>query len=131
MKLSNKALSGASVLCLLAALLFGYVVIFGGETVRAQGVLVWFSVADVTVSGTPAAVGSGSARICQLTALPTNGALVRWGDSLITTSRGSFIAPGGGQFLPPGGVGSAYVVDLAATYVVGTAGDKVAVTCAK
>ena len=99
--------------------------------VSAQGRLVWFTVADVTVSGTAAAIGTGNARICQLTALTTNAANVRWGDALITTSRGSFIAPGGGQFLPPGGVGSSYVIDLASTYVVGTASDKVAVTCAR
>lgn len=128
--MSNRMLSLTGAACLLLVLAIVYLAA-PPVSLAQGGVLVWFSVADVAVSGTPVVIGAGNARICQLTALTTNAANVRWGDALITTTRGSLIAPGGGQFIPPGGVGSAYVVDLASTYVVGTSGDKVAVTCAK
>ena len=103
------------------------------RSVQAQGRLVWITLPDVTMTGSavPISATGQSARLCQVTALTANAAVVRWGDSAITSSRGSFISAGGGQFIPPGGVGSSYAVDLTTTYVIGTAGDKVALTCAK
>ena len=129
--MSDKTLS--TITGLLFLLVLSIFMTAPSATVQAQGRLVWFSIPDITMTGSAIALSSTgqSAHQCTLTGLPTNAGLVRWGDALITTSRGSLIAPGGGQFLPPSGVGSASVVDLTTTYVIGTTGDKVAVTCAK
>ena len=131
-KESKLSLAGTLAGTLLFLLAF-IVVMCSPHTVSAQGVLVWFSLSDVAGNSAAQALSATgqTARTCQLTAPLTNAANVRWGDSAITASRGSLIAPGGGQFLPPGGVGSAYTIDLTTTYVYVVTGDKLSVTCAK
>ena len=106
-------------------------------TISAQQTIVWFSLADVAGSGAvvPLSATSSTVRLCQLVAPVANASVVQWGDAAITAARGARIAPGGGQFLPPGGsssnAGSPYVFDLAQTYVLVQAGDKLTVTCAR
>lgn len=73
-----------------------------GVLAFGQASLVIYPISDIT--GTGAAVPlstSGTARSCQLVALSTNTAGIRWGDSTVTASRGANIAPGAGQFIPP------------------------------
>lgn len=80
------------------------------------------------ITGTGAAVPlSGShlyAHWIQITTPSTNSATVQWGDSNVSTSRGSIIAAGGGQFIPASGP----VYDLSTIYVYIGSGDKVKVT---
>ena len=102
------------------------------QTAEAQGVLTWFSVPNISGTGSPVVLSSATtARMCQLVAPSTNTAGIQWGDSAITTTRGATIYPGGGQFLPPGGVGQPYAMNPSATYVLVQSGDTLTATCAK
>lgn len=102
-----------------------------------QQQLTWFSLPDIAGSGSAVALGSGTARLCQLVAPPTNTNAVRWGDSAITSSQGSYMAPGSGQFLPPGpGVGQSggttyFIFQLSSVFVLVQSGDKITATCAR
>jgi hypothetical protein len=99
----------------------------------AQGLLAPVSIPDISGTGSAVAIAASGTvvRFCQLVSPSTNTNNVRWGDSAITTSRGSIIAPGGGQFIPPGGVGSPYTIDLGHWYVLVQSGDHLTETCAK
>jgi hypothetical protein len=98
----------------------------------AQSTLILFPLSDITGSGATVALStSGTARFCQLIALPTNAAAIRLGDASTTISRGAAIAPGGGQFIPPspGQNSAAPVFQLNAVFVYIANGDKLTVTC--
>lgn len=98
-----------------------------------QAGLVIFPLGDITGTGATVHLSaSGTARYCQLTALPTNAAGIRLGDATTTVSRGAAIAPGGGQFIPPspGPSGQqAPVFQLNATYVYIANSDVLTATC--
>ena len=112
------------------------ILLFLAIIATAQTPLVLFTVPDI--SGTGSAVqlaATGTARWCQLVAPAGNTYVVRWGDSVITTSRGSIIAAGAGQFIPPmvgpnpgGGSG---VFSLSTIYVLVQSGDKITATCGR
>ena len=112
------------------------ILLFLAILATAQAPLVLFTVPDI--SGTGSAVqlaATGTARWCQLVAPAGNTSVVRWGDSAITTSRGSIIAAGAGQFIPPmvgpnpgGGSG---VFSLSTVYVLVQSGDKITATCGR
>lgn len=58
--------------------------------------------ADITGSGAAVQIATtGAARWIQITTPSANAAVVRFGDSNVSATRGASIAPGGGQFLPP------------------------------
>lgn len=92
------------------------------------------SQADVTGTGAAQAlVGPANARWVQMVAPSANASVVRWGDSLITTSRGAIIAAGAGQMLPAfapatGGSSQSTLYDLTRIYVLVQIGDKITVT---
>ena len=97
-----------------------------------QSTLHVFSLTDITGTGATVALATtGTARFCQLVALPTNSSGIRLGDSTTTASRGSYIAPGGGQFIPPSpGVNNASsVFQLNAVFVYIANSDKLTGTC--
>ena len=104
--------------------------------VGAQDSLTIYPITDI--SGTGSAVhlsSSGAARWCQLVAPAGNAAVVRWGDSSITTSRGAIIAAGAGQFIPPmvgtNPPGGSALFQLANVYVLVQSGDKISITCGR
>jgi hypothetical protein len=120
-----------SILSILALLLLLAISLSG------QDVITWVTLPDVSGSGKAVALSSSSSmvRLCQLQAPSTNTSDVQWGDSNISTSRGSAIPPGAGQFVPPVGssysTGGALKFDLSKTYVLVQTGDKLRATCAK
>ena len=82
------------------------------------------TLADIT--GTGAAVqisASGTARWVQFIAPTTNTAVVRCGDSNVSTSRGLPIAAGAGQFFPF----QAQVYNLSSIYCYIANGDKISI----
>lgn len=85
------------------------------------------TLADITGTGATVAICAtcGVAKWVQLTTPSTNAAVVRWGDSNTSSTRGSLIAPGGGQGLRPQ---IECPCDLSATYVYVANSDKVSVT---
>ncbi len=102
-----------------------------------QTQITWITIPDISGTSSPVALASsGTALFCQLLAPSANSNAVLWGDSNISTSRGSQIAPGGGQFIPPGmatgqsGGLTHYFFNLATTYVLVQSGDKLSATCA-
>ena len=98
-----------------------------------QSSLVIFPLSDITGTGATVHLSaSGTARSCQLVALPTNTAGIRWGDSTTTASRGANIAPGAGQFIPampPLTNQQSPVFQLSAVYVYIANSDVLTVTC--
>lgn len=104
-----------------------------GALAFGQANLVIFPLSDITGSGATVHLSaSGTARFCQLIALPANASAIRVGDSTTTISRGAAIAPGGGQFIPPspGPSGQqAPVFQLSGTYVYIANSDVLTVTC--
>lgn len=88
------------------------------------------------IAGTGAAqalVGPANARWVQLVAPSGNVSVVRWGGSLVTSSRGAIIAPGGGQMLPAfapatGGSSQSTLYDLTRIFVLVQIGDSLTVT---
>ena len=98
----------------------------------AQSQLTFFTIPDVSMTGSAVQLSAtGTARVCQLVAPAGNAAVLRWGDSLVTTSRGSIIAAGGGQMVPPTPTGGqpSVVFQLNTVYLIGTNGDKITATC--
>ena len=92
------------------------------------------TVADITGSGAAVQIAtSGAAQWVQITAPSGNGAVVRFGDSNVSISRGAIVAAGGGQFLPPIPVGPSAgaatgLYQLSTIYCYIANGDKVTVT---
>lgn len=90
--------------------------------------------ADITGTGAAQALtGPANARWVQLVAPAGNASVVRWGDSLVSSSRGAIIAAGGGQMLAPigtaaGGSPQSTLYDLTRIYVLVAVGDKITVT---
>jgi hypothetical protein len=105
-------------------------------TLGAQDSLTIFPLNDIAGTGSPVNLASsGAARWCQLVAPAGNASVVRWGDSTITTSRGSIIAAGGGQFVPPmvgtNPPGGSAIFQLANVYVLVQIGDSLSATCGR
>lgn len=103
-----------------------------------QQLITPFSLPDITGTGSAVVLStSGTARFCQLVAPSTNTNVIRWGDSAITSSRGSEMAPNSGQFIPPGpatgnsGTLTNYYFNLNTVYVLVQSGDSLTVTCFK
>lgn len=89
------------------------------------------STVEITCDSATHALGTATNALwVQLVAPSGNSAVVRWGDSNTSTSRGAIIAPGGGQMLPvvPGRI-QAY--DLTKIYQFCTTGDKLELVYAK
>lgn len=101
----------------------------------AQQSITFLSIPDI--SGTGVAVplaSSGTVRACQLVAPSGNASVVRWGDSLISSTRGSKIAAGGGQYVPnnasyTSAPGAGTVFQLNTLYVLVQSGDSLSATC--
>jgi hypothetical protein len=97
-----------------------------------------FSLPDISGTGSVVQLSSTQTAVhwCQLVAPSTNSNSVRWGDSAITSSRGSQMAPGSGQFIPPGPTTSVnppggYVFYTTAVWVLVQSGDTLSASCAK
>lgn len=81
---------------------------------------------DITGTNATVAICStcGTAKWVQIVTPAANAAVVRWGDSNTSSTRGAIIAAGGGQYLPPDG-GPYSLPNL---YVFIATNDKVTVT---
>jgi hypothetical protein len=90
----------------------------------AQSTIVTFP--DVTmVTSTAVAASSTPVLVqhCQLFAPAANTAVIAFGDSNVSLTRGAQIAPGGAQYLPwP-------TFNLATLKLMGTTGDKLKISC--
>ena len=87
---------------------------------------------DVAMTGSAVALTATSAYVhwCQFTTRGSTagtaaGANVYWGDSSVSATRGSLIAPGAGQSIPNSGP----VYDTSKIYFYGASGDWVKSTC--
>ena len=116
-----------------AALAVAALGIWRSVPVHAQNnpFLRWVTFADIAGSNAAVTLGSGQYRMCQLVAPTGNSNVIRWGDSNTGTSRGALIAAGGGMLLPVPAQGSPFYIDLGATYVYISTGDKLTLTCAQ
>jgi len=96
--------------------------------VSAQGTQHFRTITDI--SGTGSAVQLASSGAClwlQIYAPSTNTNPVRFGDSNISTTRGSMIEKGYGEFTPAFQGSKTY--ELATSYVLVQSGDKATVLC--
>lgn len=85
------------------------------------------TIPDLSMTGSAVPLTSGHTYVhwCQFVAPSGNAAVIRWGDSTVSSSRGSSIAAGAGQSIPSSGP----VYDLSTIYFLGTSGDKIQATC--
>jgi hypothetical protein len=112
------------------------ILLFLAIIATAQAPLILFTVPDVSGTGSVVQLAAtGTARWCQLVAPAGNTSVVRWGDSAITSSRGSIITPAGAQFIPPtvgtAPAGGSVPFQLSSLYVLVQSGDTLAVTCGR
>lgn len=104
-----------------------WLILFVGLACFAQTTSNLGTIADITGSGVAVALTPGVhvyAHWIQIVCPSGNSAVVRWGDSNVSSTRGAQCAAGGGQFLPASGP----VYDLSAIYVYIGSGDKVSVS---
>ena len=116
-----RRLAAILTLCLLGGLAEGQQAQFGSlPDITGTGATVQLTASSITV------------RWVQLVTPTGNAAVVRWGDSNVSVSRGAIIAPGGGQFVPPippnQNAPSQNTVNLSTLYLYIASGDKVSVT---
>jgi hypothetical protein len=95
------------------------------QTAHAQNVATWSTLPDLAGNSAAQQIATqGVAYWVQVTAPTTNVSNARCGDSSVSATRGSIIAPGAGQMVAPVG----YTYNMASIYCYVATNDKVSLS---